>query len=72
MITTEQEARAAVESSGPDVVRVVNILIDAGLGFCPYTIRIACLIFDAIGKPRKSAQLHRFYAEWAAARGAAK
>lgn len=74
MITTEQEARAAVAKVGPDAYKVASVISERMFmgTFCPGSARIAADIYEAQGKPRKASQLHRIATEWAAARGGAK
>lgn len=76
MISTEQEARAAVAKVGPDALGVVDLFANAPIiGFakwCPGAILETARIYDAQRRPRKAARLRRIATEWAAARGAAR
>lgn len=74
MITTEQEARAAVAKVGFDVIHVAILVSERFFDgqMPPAVISFVANIYAEQRHPRKSAQLRRIATEWAAARGAAK
>lgn len=72
MITTEQEARAAVAKVGERASRVVQEMVEAEGQWNPYALYRAAEELSERGFPKLAKGIKTVGARWAAARGAAK